>query len=216
MTLLICPLESYVDVPVGVKAKEPSNNLIQIRRFLQTTNFLDSVLSVVNRSRFTHPLLRTLQLIFTHWQLDASLQSRCCGFSYSQQAVYMHPDKASLFLDRQSREVNIEQLLHIANFFKSHFKADGEHTLLDSFNELKEHQRPGVWDRQLFQGPGVKRLSRKWRGSYGMLCVTERVANWNQNADSNPLQATYLRWMKFLISDPPTSMRAVTSTLWMC
>lgn len=144
---------------------------MHIRRALQTTNFLDNVLSVVNRSRHTHPLLRTLQLIFTHWQLDTSLQSRCCGFSYSQQAVYMHPNKASLFLDKKCREVNIDQLLHTANFFKSHIKADGEHLLFDSFNDLDDREKPGVWDRQLFQGPGVKKLGRKWKGSYGMLCV---------------------------------------------
>ena len=155
---------------MSYKAETPSNNIRELRRFVQRTNVLDKVLSTFYHGPNINPLLQTLQLVFTHWQLDRSLQIQTYGFSYSQRAVYGHPDDYPMFLDNDRFRVNIEFLLHTANFFKYHITHEQENTLFSLFEELEEGQKPRAWEGPIQQGrgiPGVKRLGTHWKGSYG-------------------------------------------------
>ena len=112
-----------------------------------------------------------------HWQLDLSLHSPVCGFPYSQQAVYAHPDDFPIFLDENYRKVNIEFLSHTANFFKYHIRNPQEQTLYHLFEQLEDHEKPRPWEARLFQGPGVKKLGKKWKGSYGISLLSPLPKN---------------------------------------
>lgn len=99
-------------------------------------------------------------------QADSSI---CTGFPHSQIAVYGHPEQYPLFLDN-GFQVNIDLLMHTANFFKYHMTREDENTLFTLFKELKDDQKPRAWDSQLQQGrgvPGVKKIGSHWKGSYG-------------------------------------------------
>lgn len=118
--------------------------------------------------------MQTLQLVFTHWQVDQSLGFRTHSFEFSQQAVYSTAQKWPLFLDKFSTKVNVEYLLHIVNFFKHHMTGFNEQ-MFDIVSELEEDEKPGPWDRKLFQGPGVKKLGKYWKGAYGESAIRTQL-----------------------------------------
>lgn len=71
-----------------------------------------------------------------------------------------------MFLDKYMRRINIEYVLHIANFFKYHMVRSEEHTLYQDVWMLAEDQKPKIWEEKLEDG--TKPLGRYWKGSYGM------------------------------------------------
>ena len=67
-------------------------------------------------------------------------------------------------------KINTIFLLHIVNFFKYHLTNETEDTLFRAYSQLGNSQKPRAWDGPLQQGrgiPGVKKLGRHWKGSYG-------------------------------------------------
>ena len=121
----------------------------------------------------------TLQLVFTHWQLDLSMRPLTYGFGYSKHAVYGSPEKYPLFLDVDCMNMNTMFLLHIVNFFKYHLTNEKEDTLFKAYSQLENGQMPRAWDGPLQQGrgiAGVKKLGRHWKGSYGEFYNTRSTA----------------------------------------
>lgn len=114
----------------------------------------------------------TIQLLFTHWSLDHELACQSYSFAYSQMAVYGHPIKFPMFLDKQMRVVNIKYLLHIANFFKYHMTRREESTLYCDVSALEDEEKPMAWKEKL-KG-GVRELGKHWMGSYGEACYRIR------------------------------------------
>ena len=158
--------ESYVNASGSRGDKPLSNNLKSIRHFIKASNILDNIVFGAHRSDHHIRFLQTIQLLFTHWQLNLSVRSQARGFGFSQHMVYNHPSKVPMFLDRKWT-VNVEYFLHIVNFFKYHMKTETENTLYPLFRELKQSERPSAWDCQLVQVQGVKKLDSNWKGSYG-------------------------------------------------
>jgi len=64
---------------MGHKATAPSNNIAQLRRFIQRSSILDTVASPFYSGRNYNPFLKTLQLVLYHLQLDQSLQPMTFG-----------------------------------------------------------------------------------------------------------------------------------------
>lgn len=143
--------------------KHHSNNLGVLHRLVKSSNLLDDVLRFAPRQSHYNPLLMVIQLLFTHWSLDHSLECPTYSFGHSQQAVYGRPKDFPLFLNKHLR-INIEYLLHIANFFKYHMTRSEEHTLFEDFSALEDDHKPAAWTEKL-RG-GVTQLGRHWLGSY--------------------------------------------------
>lgn len=140
-----------------------SNNIAKLRYFVENSNLL----AVCGRPRGlgkVDTLLKAEQLVFTHWSLEFSSKFPAYGFSESQQAVYGHPDEVPMFEDTMTT-VNIDLLLHIANFFKYHITRKEEATLFHQFEQLAEDQKPRVWRHRIEQV--WRKLGRSWKGSYG-------------------------------------------------
>lgn len=112
-----------------------------------------------------NPLLTVIQLLFTPWTLDLELAFQTYSFAYSQKAVYAHPNDYPFFLDKHRYIINIEYLLHIANFFKYHMIRSDEQTLYQDVGALDEDEKPKIWTEKLDEGP--KQLCKYWMGSYG-------------------------------------------------
>ena len=154
--------ESYANLPVGRKAKHPSNNLREIQHFVQRSNMLRKMFYSLKEESNMSPLLQTLQLILTHMELSipSVRASPALGFAYSQFAVYSHPDEFPMFSLDGAWQISLNLLLHIANFFKQHLTQKGENSLYELFSQLKEHEKPKAWNSRLIQGEGVKKLGK--------------------------------------------------------
>ncbi len=107
----------------------------------------------------------TIQLLLTPWALDHEFAFQSYSFAYSQKAVYGHPNNYPMFLDKYRCLVNIEYLLHMANFFKYHMIRSEEHTLFQDVWALEEDEKPKIWTEKL--ADGTKQLGKYWMGSYG-------------------------------------------------
>lgn len=59
---------------MGQKATTPSNNIVQLRRFVQRSNIFETVESPFYSDANYNPALKTLQLALFHLQLDQSLK----------------------------------------------------------------------------------------------------------------------------------------------
>ena len=132
----------------------------------------------------TDTLIQTLQLVFSHWALDLSMNPQTYSYPYSQQMVYSHPEACSLFGGLHNGKVNIHYALHIVNFFKVrlqqflfttrahtvqyHMTRVDEQTLFLNYSALSDDQKPKAWDKPLKQGV-VEQLESHWKGAYGML-----------------------------------------------
>ncbi|MCJ1223689.1 hypothetical protein MMC12_000332 [Toensbergia leucococca] len=162
-------VESFVNAGISqdVTSELISNNVAQLRRFVLTTDLLSNIFFVQSRPGITDPLMETIQLLFTHWTLELPSCRRTYGFPTSQQVVYSHPNTCPMFLDSHMRKVNIEYLLHVANFFKYHLTLPEEATLYHLFQELEDDEKPRGWQGRLEQGP--KKLGSHWKGSYSYL-----------------------------------------------
>lgn len=167
LTLMLS--ESYANVPMGHKAKETSKNILALRNYVQRSNILDKVLSCLYRDPTFNPALKTLQAVLTHLQFDLSLRLPTLGFSYSQKAVYGHPNKFPMFRGQNYNKVNIDFIMHTANFFKYHMTMKDAQTLYEVYSELEDHEKPKAWSSRIHQGPGVEKLGKRWKGSYGEL-----------------------------------------------
>ena len=161
--------ESYANPPSDVEneSKEASYNLVALRRYANTTNILDHVLC--HRERTFSSLLRTLQLVLTHLQLDITMSPATFSFEYSQKAVYGHPSKNRMFRNSSFEKINIEFLLDTVNFFKFHMTNPRAQTLYDLVNGLAERQKPKAWDSRVEHDLGEGQLGKHWLGTYGKI-----------------------------------------------
>ncbi|MCJ1253742.1 hypothetical protein MMC24_001554 [Lignoscripta atroalba] len=148
-------------------AKPTSNNLEQLLRLVKKSDLLHKLFYPQSGKGIPDPLLQTIQLLLTHWSLDLSLYCPTYGYHISQKAVYSHPKDCPLFLDQHMRVVNVEFLLHIANFFKYHITHKDEGILNYDFELLSHDKKPKAWQKSLEQG--LSKPGSKWMGSYAYL-----------------------------------------------
>lgn len=136
-----------------------------LHRFVQSTNLLDKIFRYPPDKGMQNPLLTVIQLLFTPWTLDLELAFQTYSFAYSQKAVYAHPNDYPFFLNKRRSVINVEYLLHIANFFKYHMIRSEEQTLYQDVGALDEDEKPKMWTEKLDKGPN--QLGKYWMGSYG-------------------------------------------------
>ena len=165
-SIIVTGPESFARPTTTSTPYKASKNLVQLRRFVQSSNILDNILYDATTGSYGARLMQTLQLIFTHWQLDISIRSEIRVFSLSQHIVYTRPDEMFLFIDKKWT-LNLSYLLHVANFFKYHMKSEQEDTLSHLMSDLGNSEKPAAWDQQLSTGPQVTPLGASWMGSFG-------------------------------------------------
>lgn len=162
------PLESFIGNRTDSSGKQVSNNILYLRHFIRKSNLLHNVFDprceMVESSLLEPSLLQTIRLLFTHWSLEFPLDCPTFGFPDSQRAAYSHPDEDPLF-GRYKLSVNVDLLLHIANFFKYHIATKEEATLFHPFNDLPDDDKPRAWKGQIQDG--LREIGRSWLGSYG-------------------------------------------------
>ncbi|KAI9722263.1 MAG: hypothetical protein M1812_001735 [Candelaria pacifica] len=149
---------------------DQSHNLEQLHQIILRTNLLHIILRNGFNKPLTSKLLLTLQLALTHWSLDVKLQTLIFGWEISQQVVYQPINEAPIFSGTSSVAINIEWLLHAANFFKYHLTRHDQ-SLYDPFMDLEHHEKPRAWKGKIQNG--VQNLSRYWKGVYAYLTDTD-------------------------------------------
>lgn len=158
---LIFVLESFAGSHGSLVPKSHSNNLETLRSFVQRSDILTHVLRYdghITRS------LKTVQLVLA--PLSLQLWKVCPNWSFpdSQWWAYSNPQAFPIF-ERFLREVNIDIVLHISNFFKRHLTESSEGTLFLDFMNLPKCQKPSMWHMPIHQG--LKELGSSWKGTYG-------------------------------------------------
>lgn len=167
LNMAFYPLETFANVLCDRRdsfGDRISNNLEKLRYFIRKSDLLEAVFRWRGGLESVDPLLKMAHLLFTHWSLEFSFEIPTYGFSESQQAVYSHPDEVPMFED-DLMTVNIDLLLHVANFFKNHITSIHDYTLFSQYQQLAEDQKPRSWKNRIQQG--VTRLGRSWKGSSG-------------------------------------------------
>ena len=157
-------LESFINGRRDSFDKLISNNLTCLEFFIKKSDILVNVFAWPTCEVNTHSLLQVIQLIFTPWSLKFPNDYPIWAFPLSQKAVYSHPNRAPLFYNQMTK-VNLELLLHIANFFKWHLTSEGEVTLFNQYQELDNNERPRIWQHKLEQH--TTRIGKTWLGCHG-------------------------------------------------
>lgn len=160
----LCLLESFSDNGRDSSGERVSKNVTFLRDVVCQSKLLQYVLGRNARENGATTLLQAIQLLFAHWSLEFSLDCPTHGFMTSRKVVYSHR-KTWLMFEGRMLSVNIELLLHIANFFKYHLTNEYEATLFNHFQELPEDQKPRAWNGPL--ETGVRQIGTSWKGSYG-------------------------------------------------
>lgn len=94
-------------------------------------------------------------------------------FDLSQHQVYAAPASQPLFLDRWKQSINTRWLLHIVNFFKFHFKAEGEGLLAHEYSDLDSDQYPMPWVGKI--QPKTQPFGTHWKGAYSKIFEPGKV-----------------------------------------
>ncbi|MCJ1427607.1 hypothetical protein MMC29_005510 [Sticta canariensis] len=167
-------IDSFSNGRRGASGESVSNNITCLRYFVRRSNLLQSVFGWPSSKYKSNNLLQVIQLLFMHWSLEFSLDCPTYGFPNSQRAVYSHPNELPMFGDYKL-DVNIELLLHIANFFKYHLTSEEEATLFYPFKDLAADQKPRTWKSRI--GQGLSEIGSTWKGSYAYLHDANLVEN---------------------------------------
>lgn len=98
-----------------------------------------------------------------------SLHPKYCNlkvshFDISQHQAYSAPSSQPLFLGKYKQSINSRCLLHIVNFFKYHFKSEGEGLLAHNYLDLDTDQHPMPWVGKI--KAGTQPLGAHWKGAY--------------------------------------------------
>ncbi|MCJ1436286.1 hypothetical protein MMC27_005664 [Xylographa pallens] len=74
-----------------------------------------------------------------------------------------HPLEFPLFTDGLLKsKLNLDNLLHIVNFFKYHITSYDEHSLHAGFHTLPDDEKPKAWDSPV--KAGLQKLGTHWKG----------------------------------------------------
>ncbi|MCJ1382641.1 hypothetical protein MMC17_005754 [Xylographa soralifera] len=150
---------SYGSYHIG---KRVLKNIKHLAEVTVNSFFLDNSMRFASNEELSFPQLQLYRLILTHLALDERAKVPHC-FEYSQKAVYGHPLDFPLFKDEPfKRELNLNNLLHIVNFFKYHITNQDEHSLHAPFHALLDDEKPKAWDSPV--KAGLQKLGTHWKG----------------------------------------------------
>ncbi|KAK5007161.1 hypothetical protein LTR28_005618 [Elasticomyces elasticus] len=156
-----------------------SKNVHQITQFCASFNLSRSIFKPPPRryrkDAKPDPLLLTIQLLLIHISVDVGdhmprgLQNASCCYAFptSQRFAYGSANDHPVFVGFNAQEINVEWVLHVANFFRYHLVTPAESTLYPFYELLDAMQKPKAWQRELKNGE-VK-LGKVWKGCYAFL-----------------------------------------------
>ncbi|PBP22045.1 hypothetical protein BUE80_DR007040 [Diplocarpon rosae] len=110
-------------------------------------------------------LIYVVQLCLTPFSLHHDFCNRNVNhFDVSQYYAYSRPCSQPICTGFFKQDVNVRWLLHVVNFFKYHFKSEGEGLIAHDYKELEVDQLPQFWVGNI-KG-GTQPLARHWKGAY--------------------------------------------------
>ncbi|MCJ1321426.1 hypothetical protein MMC15_006771 [Xylographa vitiligo] len=155
--------------------KRVSKNTKHLAEVTVNSFFLENSMRFASNEELSFPQLQLYRLILTHLALDESARVPHC-FEYSQKAVYGHPVEFPLFEDGLLKnKLNLNNLLHIVNFFKYHITNSDEHSLHAPFHDLPDDEKPKAWDSPVKGGP--QKLGTHWKGCSAYLYDHTRMTS---------------------------------------
>ncbi|KAF8867301.1 hypothetical protein BDZ45DRAFT_577391, partial [Acephala macrosclerotiorum] len=120
--------------------------------------------SIMNESDPEHALYG-VQLCLSIFALHPKYCNlKISHFDISQHQAYSAPSSQPLFLGKYKQSINSRCLLHIVNFFKYHFKSEGEGLLSHDYLDLDTDQHPMPWVGKI--KAGTQSLGTHWKGAY--------------------------------------------------
>jgi hypothetical protein len=129
---------------------------------------IGKTLHVVLNASNLESALYNVQLCLAAFSLHPKYSNgKVSHFDISQHQVYSAPSCQPIFLDKWKQSINIRWLLHVVNFFKYHFKADGEGLLAHEYTDLDPDQYPQPWVGNI--QPGTQELGTHWKGAYSKI-----------------------------------------------
>ncbi|MCJ1404416.1 hypothetical protein MMC11_007641 [Xylographa trunciseda] len=151
-----------------------SKNIKHLAEISANTLFMNNCMRSASNKELSFPQLQLYRLILTHLALNEHNEVSYC-FEYSQQAVYGHPLSFPLFKDESTkRELDLDNLLHIVNFFKYHIHDPNEYSLYDPFHGLPDDEKPMAWDSPV--KVGLQKLGTHWKGCSAYLYDGPRMS----------------------------------------
>ncbi|MCJ1286237.1 hypothetical protein MMC26_005582 [Xylographa opegraphella] len=151
-----------------------SKNLKHLAEVIADSSFLDNSMRFANNESLSFPQLQLYRLVLTHLALDEHASVPHC-FEYSQKAVYGHPLDYPLFTDGPLKsKLNLDNLLHIVNFFKYHIVNRDEYSLHAPFQALPDEEKPRAWDFPV--KTGAQKLGTHWKGCLAYLDNVHQTA----------------------------------------
>ncbi|KAI6708363.1 hypothetical protein JHW43_009103 [Diplocarpon mali] len=110
-------------------------------------------------------LIYVVQLCLTPFSLHHEFCNRNVNhFDISQYHAYSRPCSQPICTGFFKQDVNVRWLLHVVNFFKYHFKSEGEGLMAHDYKELEVDQLPQFWVGNI--KAGTQPLARHWKGAY--------------------------------------------------
>jgi hypothetical protein len=123
----------------------------------------------------TRKLGSAIQLCFLHLLFHPGMfMQKPARFHASQDVAYQCRRDMPLFKGKNNDILNVEWLLHIANFFKFHLKTpDGEGILTHRYVELEEKDLPKPWAGKIAKGMTTQKLGSEWKGAFSKYLLEE-------------------------------------------
>ncbi|KAF1814324.1 hypothetical protein P152DRAFT_267811 [Eremomyces bilateralis CBS 781.70] len=106
-------------------------------------------------------------LLFAHHMLDPTLEMEIHNPEMSQYMAYADDRMCPIFGGYNNMEVNLPWVLHVINFFRSHFLLPYLGTMWATYTSLDSRQRPRGPDSDLVNG--ARPIGRRWNGTYSYL-----------------------------------------------
>jgi hypothetical protein len=128
-----------------------------------TNRLFQSAKSRSSASRSSLPLI--IQLCLLHLMFDKERHNaRPQRFHESQTQVYKCGQLEPIFKGKNKQEINLTWLLHVAHFFKFHFKTPDEGIYHPQYSCLGNDELPRPWPGKLKRG--TQPLGRHWKGAF--------------------------------------------------
>ncbi|KAI9674683.1 MAG: hypothetical protein M1817_001586 [Caeruleum heppii] len=145
-------------------------NFDRIRAFVQRTNVLKDRHKVAKcPAAKGEPLHYALRLILLPMALDLNhpIIEAMFPFQDAQKAAYSYIEPSPLLQGRRKDLVNLEYLVKMADYWKTHITRSQEFTLYHYFADLEELERPQMWEGRLQDVPPF--MGKHWLGTYSSL-----------------------------------------------
>lgn len=142
-----------------------SLNLERVQRLLQHAEFLNRPVWGYNLEIKDTPsrLFLAIQITLTHVALQLSPPFRALRTHYEIEKVYGTDEAAAAAPLVSEDQINLQDILHIRNFWKTHLISEEEGTFHSAFKRLENKRRPRAWSSAFGNQQGI---GSAWLGYY--------------------------------------------------